>query len=480
MTLNSLKRLGVPFLQMVLLAFRDSVPSVSPDRPCASLKKLTLANAGREEDIVRLALDRLSELKQLGTESPSKVSLDRVSQCFTALNGHMPERELRDFDLLYLSAIIRMTLDFAARVVEEPELHAWLVRRARQDFKRLWFGLVGLRANPFSLSFPTKVPAFEAQFSRLLSHLVGRKGVVLVEGEPGTGKTAFLRKACGLLLSHQIEQKPIVTTYLENKRGSAKQFVTDLYSGFFNQYSMETPHLRQALQDSLPLSPELAESWMLRCEAITKANVFLPSHILESLFETLKLKSTDIFGHLLRFSQATQCALVVLLDDADGKIRPALSATQVNFLLSLQDECIPSFLVVSLRPRGRIARSISDRSVGELSIEGLSEDEAQSMLDAFFDDPRTRILNQSKALDEHPLADRILLKELLFADAMGRILSESYIEKRASGSVFRPRTIVSTCERIVEGVASDFSNIRMRPSQEEIFGAVKAVIQLSS
>src|SRR6185503_8470252 len=112
-------------------------------------------------------------------------------------------------------------------------------------------------------------------------------------------------------------------------------------------------------------------SWMAQYEETIRDSVFLPSHFLETVFDSLKLKANNIFNMIVRFTEVNDLALVILLDDIDGKIRSALSPTQINLLLSLQDECTPCFIIPSSRPRGKIPRPIFDRSVGEVSVSGL-------------------------------------------------------------------------------------------------------------
>jgi hypothetical protein len=322
---------------------------------------------------------------------------------------------------------------------------------------------------------------FDSQFSLLLASLVGLRGIVRVEGAAGTGKTAFLRKACGSLLSHQIEQKPVVTTYVENKRGNAKQFVIDIYAGFFNRYLLETPHLREALTGTLPfVEEEERASWMAQYEETIRDSVFLPSHFLETVFDSLKLKANNIFNMIVRFTEVNDLALVILLDDIDGKIRSALSPTQINLLLSLQDECTPCFIIPSSRPRGKIPRPIFDRSVGEVSVSGLSKADVESMVQTFFLDPRTTFSDESQALNGRGLIGRQQLQQLLFKDALQVILSESYIETRPAGSVFRPRSVVGICERILEEVAADVLDIRAMPRKEDVFEAVKVFVRLNT
>lgn len=480
MNLNSLKKLGLPFLHKVLSVFKDAFPSAVSEETVKQLERLTLENSGHEKEVVAEALRELSELQELAKRPRSDVSLDDASQRFTALNVYTPDKRLRNFDLLYLATIIKTTLDFAAAAADKPELQIWLARRAGQDFKQLWLALVGMRMNPFSLRFPIEMANFGDQFSLLLSSLVGQRGIVRIEGGAGTGKTAFLRKACGSLLFHQIEQKPIVTSYLENKRGNAKQFVTDIYSGFFNRYLVETPHLRETLTETLPLVDEQRLAWMAQHEETIRESVFLPSHILESLFDSLKVKANNIFNMIVRFTQVNDLALVILLDDMDGKIRSGLSPTQINLLLSLQDECTPCFIIPSVRPRGKIPRPIFDRSVGEVLVSGLTQDDVQSMIQTFFSDPRTNFSNESQALNGTGLMGREQLQQLLFGDALKLILSESYIENRSAGSLFRPRSVVGICERILEEVASDASNMRVTPRKEDVFEAVKAFVRLNT
>jgi hypothetical protein len=485
MNLTSLKRLGLPFLQEVLRAFKRAFPSAPIEQTVKDLESLTPEITGLENEVLQEAFKGLSELKDLAKRSRSEISLDDASQRFTALNVYMPDKDLRNFDLLYLAAIIKMTLDFAASAADKPELQGWLTRRVGQDFKRLWLALVGMRMNPFSLVFPIEMANFNDQFSVLLSSLIGRRGIVRIEGGAGTGKTAFLRKACRSLLSHQIEQKPIVTTYLENKRGNAKQFVTDIYAGFFNRYLMETPNLREALTDTLPFVEEEDRAiWMAGHEEAIRESVFLPSHILESVFDSRKMKVNHIFNKIVSFTQVNELALVILLDDMDGKVRSGLSPTQINLLLSLQDECSPAFIIPSVRPRGKIARPIFDRSVGEVPVSGLSQADVQSMIQAFFSDPRSTFSNAIQVPNASGLISGLIgreqLQQLLFDDALKLILSESYIENRPAGSLFRPRSVVGICERILEEVASDALNIRATPREQDVFDAVKAFMRLNT
>lgn len=479
MSLNSLKKLGLPFLQKALRVFKDAFPSAPIEQTVRQVEGITLENSGHPKEVLEHALQDLNKLQDLTKRARSEVSLNDVSQRFTTLNAYMPDKHLLDFDLLYLAAIIKTTLEFAAAAADKPDLQAWLARRAGQDFKRLWLALVGMRMNPFSLGFPVEMANFGDQFSLLLSFLVGPKGIVRIEGGAGTGKTAFLRMACRALLSYQIEQKPIITSYLENKRGNAKQFITDIYAGFFNRYLLETPHLRDALKDSLPFVEELRAPWLVDNEETIRENVFLPSHALEAVFDSRKMKTNDIFNLILRLSQVNDLALVILIDDIDGKIRSGLSPTQINLLLALQDECPPCFIIPSVRPRGKIARPIFDRTTGEVFVAGLNEVDVHSMIKAFFSDPRTSFSNESQALNRNGLLGREQLQQLLFDDCLRQILSESYIEKRAGGSLFRPRSVVGICERILEEVTSDALNIRVTPPRDDVFDAVKAFVTLN-
>src|SRR5882672_9428920 len=359
MTLTSLKSQGLPFLRRVFRVFKDAAPAAPITEAERYLQDLTPGGAGVAEAVIDRALLDLTKLEELAKRPSNEISLDDASQCFTELNAYMLDGGLSDFDLLFLPAVIRITLNFAARTAHAPELHTWLLRRAQQDFKRLWLSLAGLRLNPFSLGFPVEMAGFKNEFSLLLSSLVGPKGAILVQGAPGSGKTSFLRKSCGSLLSHQIEQRQIVTTYFENKRASAKQFATDVYAGFFNTYLMEIPYLKDALQNTLPSVAEQRAAWMAKQEETIRRYAFLPSHRLEETFEDST--SNDLFRLIVEFIQQHDLALVLLLDDIDGKIRTALSATQLNFLLSLQNECNPCFIMASGKPRGRIPRVIRDK-----------------------------------------------------------------------------------------------------------------------
>jgi hypothetical protein len=479
MNFAALKKLGLPFLGVTFHAFKETFPSAPLEQTIKHIEDLTTEGCGYSKEVLEAALTDISQLQELTKRTHTAVSLDEASQRFIALNVYMPDKELRAFDLLYLAAIIQTTLRFVDSTASKPELQAWLSRRAAQDFKRLWFALIGMRTNPFSLRYPIKVANFDHQFSSLLSSLIGSRGIVRIEGAAGTGKTAFLRKACGSLLTHQIEQKPIVTSYVENKRANAKQFITDIYAGFFSRYLLEVPHLRESLTESLPFVQELRANWMAEHEETIRESVFLPSHFLESVFDSLKLRANDIFNMIVRFTQLHDLALVILLDDMDGKIRAGLSPTQLNLLLALQDECIPCFIIPSVRPRGRIPSPIFDRSVGDVAVQGLTQADVESMIQSFFTDPRTTFANGSQTLNAHPDGG-LRLQQLLLDNALKVILSEAYIESRSEGPLFRPRSVVGMCERILEEVASDVLDIRATPRQEDVFESVKAFVKLNT
>jgi hypothetical protein len=421
------------------------------------------------------ALADLTPLQQLTQRR--RASSDHPAPIFERLNGSMPGALWTDFDCLFLAATVSLTRLSAGSA--RHGLESWLNRRAQQDFKRLWLALTGLRVNPFDLDFPTQIPDFDAEFAGLLAGLRGSRGVILVQGGPGVGKTAFLRKACGNLLQHQIEQKPIVTTYVQNKRGSQKQFLIDLYAGFFNHYVLSTRGLRDSLMDSLPLVKEARERRMEDFERTVESAIVLPAHVLEDLLKQQKLDANGILNIITEFVAKNELALVILLDDIDGKVRSALSATQINTLLSLQDECSPCFIVGSVKPRGKVPRAISDRTVAEIAVDGLSKNGVHLLIDSFMSDPRASIVNQISGLDRRPLIEPKELQKRLLEDALPAVLSDSYIETRDSGPLYRPRSVVGICTRLIETVSADFQKIRITPVEEDIAAAVRGLAAVS-
>src|SRR5215472_3725038 len=81
------------------------------------------------------------------------------------------------------------------------------------------FTFFGLRENPFSISpdprFIVLNPAAQAAWDDLIYAVSNRRGLILLTGEVGTGKTTLLRHLIDWLRSHKSPSAVVVNSHLE-------------------------------------------------------------------------------------------------------------------------------------------------------------------------------------------------------------------------------------------------------------------------
>lgn len=345
----------------------------------------------------------------------------------------------------------------ASRTHLEPEAAAWLIRRSAYDYQCSWLALVGLGKNPFVREHPSSVPGLAEPVSEILSLLVCSNDIVRIQGGPGVGKTAFLYKLCESLLSQQLNGRSVLPCYVPNQRSSAKLFAVDMFAGLFTRYSVALERLKLSeLLEYLPHGQLLDE------------HVVLPGHAIEDLFK--KVSENEIVRQIASHANSNRLALIVLLDDASGKIRGPLSATQVNALISLRQQCEVSAVIAVTAPEKALPRVLEDHRRADLTLMGLCEAEVRAAIQAFYSDARAArrvTLGTLKPLSANRLYD------ITIGPWEKDLLGESYAEDQHGRPYFHPRRAKRMAALLLERLSTDVSNMRFAPINPEDITQVK-------
>src|SRR5258708_3076420 len=111
----------------------------------------------------------------------------------------------------------QMDVDRCQVVRENFESNVLTIERRREPMSSSVFGFFGLRDNPFSISpnprflYPTRLT--QAASQQLVDAIRNRKGLILLTGEVGTGKTLLLHRVLDWLAQQKKPTAPISNSH---------------------------------------------------------------------------------------------------------------------------------------------------------------------------------------------------------------------------------------------------------------------------
>jgi hypothetical protein len=432
--------LGLKLVNMLSQAYeRDCTPGSAKGLPkvCETAAK---SNAALAYSKVFSSLQRHLEAKG------ARRTLESLQSLFEAIDDILDKETNGEVFLLAHCAAAEMALQ-TINAGLSGEASAWLSRRSAYDYQCSWLAILGLGKNPFVREHPLSVPGFTGPLSELLSLLVSSNDIIRLQGSPDVGKTAFLHKLCESLLSQQLNGRSVLPCYVPNQRSSAKLFAIDIFAGVFTRYSVDSKRLKLAeLFDYSPFEELLDE------------HVVLPGHVIEDIFK--KITANDIVRQIALYANSNRLALVVLLDDANGKIRGPLSATQVNTLVFLQQQCEISAVIAATAPDKALPRVLEDHRRGDLNLWGLRQTEVQAAIQAFYKDASKGHVGLRAP---KPLS-AARLYEITIAPWEKELLGESYFEDKDGEAYYHPRRAKRMAALTLERLSTDISNVRFAPA----------------
>jgi hypothetical protein len=372
-------------------------------------------------------------------------SIDSIQAVFEAVDTALLNET--NGELKVIGRCAASQLAFVGAAAAEPVMGAWLRRRSTHDFRMAWLTMLGLTVDPFTREHPTSVPGLETEISNILDLLIASGDVIRVQGDPGVGKSALLLKLCEALLSQQLVGRSVLPCYVPNLRTSARQFAVDILAGAVTRHSCTSKRLAISELAPVSLSPNGLD-----------AHIVLPTHLAESA--CADLTADEILQHISSFVNRGRLALVLLLDDVSGKVRGPISATQLNTLTTLQQQCEASAVIaVSARDKA-LPRTFEEQRRGDITLWGIREPDIRLAVQAFYRDAR-----DGHGLKFHvhrpPSAARIY--DIMIRPWEGELLGEAFAEDREGAPYYMPRRVKRMAALMFEHLSSDASSVRFAP-----------------